>query len=76
MEVENLLVLKNNKGVEDNRIRHLDYGVQFNKVFYERLLNGQDITLFSPAEVPELYETFFTDVEKFRELYEIAERKT
>tara|TARA_R110002167_G_scaffold129681_1_gene312743 strand:+ start:47 stop:2287 length:2241 start_codon:yes stop_codon:yes gene_type:complete len=75
-EIEDLLVLKNNKGTEDNRIRHLDYGVQFNKVFYERLLNGDDITLFSPSDVPELYDLFFTDVEKFRELYEAAERKT
>ena len=75
-EVEELLVLKNNKGVEDNRIRHLDYGVQFNKVFYERLLNGTDITLFSPSDVPELVDTFYTDVDKFRELYEAAERKT
>lgn len=76
LEVEDLLVLKNNKGTEDNRIRHLDYGVQFNKVFYERLLAGEEITLFSPSEVPELLETFYTDVDKFRELYEIAERKT
>jgi len=75
-EVEDLLVLKNNKGTEDNRIRHLDYGVQFNKVFYERLLNNEDITLFSPSDVPELCEIFFTDVDKFRELYEAAERKT
>jgi ribonucleoside-diphosphate reductase alpha chain len=75
-EVEDLLVLKNNKGTEDNRIRHLDYGVQFNKVFYERLLNGDDITLFSPSDVPDLYDYFFTDVDKFRELYEAAERKT
>lgn len=75
-EVEDLLVLKNNKGTDDNRIRHLDYGVQFNKVFYERLLSGDDITLFSPSDVPELYESFFTDVELFRELYEAAERKT
>ena len=75
-EVEELLVLKNNKGVEDNRIRHLDYGVQFNKVFYERLLSGSDITLFSPSDVPELVDTFYTDVDKFRELYEAAERKT
>ena len=75
-EVEDLLVLKNNKGTENNRIRHLDYGVQFNKLFYERLLAGEDITLFSPSDVPELYEPFFTDVEKFTELYEIAERKT
>jgi ribonucleoside-diphosphate reductase alpha chain len=76
MEVEDLLVLKNNKGVEDNRIRHLDYGVQFNKVFYERLLKGEDITLFSPSDVPEFGDTFYTDVEQFRELYERAERKT
>jgi len=73
LEVEDLLVLKNNKGTDDNRIRHLDYGVQFNKVFYERLLTGKDITLFSPSDVPELYEPFFTDVDKFRTLYEKAE---
>ena len=76
LEVEDLLVLKNNKGTEDNRIRHLDYGVQFNKVFYERLLQGGEITLFSPSDVPELYEHFFTDVDKFREVYEACERKT
>ena len=75
-EVEDLLVLKNNKGTSDNRIRHLDYGVQFNKVFYERLLNGDDITLFSPSDVPELWDPFFSDNDKFRELYEAAERKT
>lgn len=75
-EVEDLLVLKNNKGTEDNRVRHLDYGVQFNKVMYERLLQGGNITLFSPADVPELYDAFFTDNEKFRELYEKAERNT
>ena len=76
LEVEDLLVLKNNKGTEDNRIRHLDYGVQFNKVFYERLINGEDITLFSPSDVPELMECFYNDVDKFKELYEVAERKT
>ena len=76
LEVEDLLVLKNNKGTEDNRVRHLDYGVQFNKVMYERLLSGGNITLFSPHEVPELYETFFTNVDRFRELYEKAERST
>ena len=69
-------VLKNNKGVEDNRIRHLDYGVQFNKVFYERLLSGGDITLFSPSDVPELMDSFYSDPDTFRELYEVAERKT
>lgn len=76
LEVEDLLVLKNNKGTEDNRIRHLDYGVQFNKVFYERLIKGEEITLFSPSDVPELTECFYNDVDKFKELYEIAERKT
>jgi len=75
-EVEDLLVLKNNKGTEDNRVRHLDYGVQFNKVMYERLLQGGDITLFSPQDVPGLYESFFADQDKFRELYEKAERST
>jgi ribonucleoside-diphosphate reductase alpha chain len=76
LEVEDLLVLKNNKGTEDNRVRHMDYGVQFNKVMYERLLSNGDITLFSPNDVPEMYEAFFTDVDRFRELYERAERNT
>ena len=75
-EVEDLLVLKNNKGTEDNRIRHLDYGVQFNKVMYERLLSGGNITLFSPHDCPDLYESFFRDADEFRELYEKYERST
>ena len=75
-EVEDLLVLKNNKGTEDNRIRHLDYGVQFNKVMYERLLSGGNITLFSPHDVPDLYDAFFRDVDQFRTLYEKYERST
>lgn len=74
LEVEDLLVLKNNKGTEDNRVRHMDYGVQFNKVMYERLLNNGDITLFSPHDVPDMYEAFFADVDLFRTLYERAER--
>lgn len=68
-EAEDLLVLKNNKGTEDNRVRHMDYGVQFNRVMYERLLSGGDITLFSPADVPDMYEAFFKDSTKFEELY-------
>jgi ribonucleoside-diphosphate reductase alpha chain len=76
LEVEDLLVLKNNKGTEDTRVRHMDYGVQFNKLMYERLLTGGDITLFSPNDVPGLYETFFNNQEKFKELYETAERNT
>ena len=75
LEVEDLLVLKNNKGTEDNRVRHMDYGVQFNKTMYERLLTNGDITLFSPADVPGLYEAFFEDQDKFKELYEKAEKK-
>jgi ribonucleoside-diphosphate reductase alpha chain len=54
----------------------MDYGVQFNKLMYERLVTGADITLFSPADVPGLYEAFFADQDKFRELYERAERNT
>ena len=76
LEVEDLLVLKNNKGIEDNRVRQMDYGVQFNKLMYERLIQGGDITLFSPSDVPGLYEAFFADQDKFRELYERAERNT
>ena len=75
-EVEDLLVLKNNKGTEDNRVRHMDYGVQFNKLMYERLLTNGDITLFSPSDVPGLYEAFFADQDKFKEIYERAERNT
>lgn len=73
-EIEDLLVLKNNKGIEENRIRHLDYSVQFNKIMYERLIGGRNITLFSPPDIPGLYESFFTNVDKFRELYEKAEK--
>jgi ribonucleoside-diphosphate reductase alpha chain len=76
LEVEDLLVLKNNKGTEDNRVRHMDYGVQFNKLMYERLITGGDITCFSPHDVPEMYDAFFNDQERFKELYEKAERNT
>jgi len=73
-EVEDLLVLKNNKGTEDTRVRHMDYGVQFNKVMYERLLTGSTITLFSPNDVPDLYDAFYSDTDTFRNLYEKYER--
>ncbi len=72
-EVEDLLVLKNNKGTELNRLRQLDYGVQFSKLFYERVISGGNITLLSPKDVPGLYDAFFADQDKFRELYEAAE---
>ncbi len=69
LEVESLLVLKNNRGVEDNRVRHMDYGVQINKTLYSRLIKGQDISLFSPSDVPGLYDAFFEDQDKFEALY-------
>ncbi len=69
LEVENLLVLKNNRGVEENRVRHLDYGVQFNKTMYSRLLKDDYITLFSPSDVPGLYDAFFEDQDEFERLY-------
>jgi ribonucleoside-diphosphate reductase alpha chain len=76
LEIEDLIVLKNNKGTEDNRVRHMDYGVQFNKLMYERLITGGDITCFSPHDVPEMYQAFFNNQDRFRELYERAERNT
>ncbi|HHX2508896.1 TPA: class 1a ribonucleoside-diphosphate reductase subunit alpha [Neisseria subflava] len=69
IEAESLLVLKNNRGVEDNRIRQLDYGVQINRLLYTRLIKGGNITLFSPNEVPGLYDAFFSDQDEFERLY-------
>jgi ribonucleoside-diphosphate reductase alpha chain len=73
MEVESLLVLKNNRGVEENRVRHLDYGVQFNKLMYTRMLKDDHITLFSPSDTPGLYDAFFADQNEFERLYTIYE---
>ena len=75
-EIEDILVLKNNKGTEDNRVRKLDYSIQMNKLMYERLLNNSHITLFSPHDVPDLYEAFYADQDKFKILYEKYERAT
>jgi len=69
LEIESLLVLKNNRGVEENRIRHLDYGVQINRLLYQRLIKGGEITLFSPHDVPGLYDAFFADQDRFEQLY-------
>jgi ribonucleoside-diphosphate reductase alpha chain len=71
--VESLLVLKNNRGVEENRARHLDYGVQINRLMYKRLIEGGDITLFSPSDVPGLYDAFFNNQDEFERLYNIYE---
>lgn len=73
-EIEDILVLKNNKGSEDNRVRKLDYSIQLSKLFYQRFIDDEFITLFSPHEVPDLYETWGTD--KFDKLYEEYEKKT
>ena len=67
-EIEDVLVLKNNAGTDDNRVRKLDYSIQFCKLFYDRLIANQDITLFSPHEAKGLYEAF-GDNKKFEELY-------
>ena len=74
LEVEGLLVLKNNTGTDENRIRHLDYGVQFNGLMYQRFLGDRDITLFSPNDVPGLYDAFFADQKEFKRLYEKYEQ--
>jgi len=70
-EIEDILVLKNNKGTEDNRVRKLDYGIQISKLFYERFIRNEEITLFSPHDVPGLYSAFGTD--EFDSLYVNAE---
>ncbi|NUE80401.1 ribonucleoside-diphosphate reductase subunit alpha [Snodgrassella sp. ESL0304] len=74
LEVENLLVLKNNRGVEENRVRHLDYGVQINRLLYTRLIKGENISLFSPSDVPGLYDAFFADQDEFERLYVLYEK--
>ena len=74
LEVKELLVLKNNAGTDENRVRHLDYGVQFNGLMYQRFLADGDITLFSPHDVPGLYDSFFEDQEEFNRLYEQYEQ--
>jgi len=67
-EIEDILVLKNNKGTEDNRVRKLDYSIQLSKLFYERFLRNEEISLFSPHDVPGLYDSFGTD--SFDDLYQ------
>ncbi|WP_371751873.1 class 1a ribonucleoside-diphosphate reductase subunit alpha [Snodgrassella alvi] len=74
LEVENLLVLKNNRGVEENRVRHLDYGVQINRLLYTRLIKSENISLFSPSDVPGLYDAFFADQDEFERLYVLYEK--
>ena len=73
-EIEDILVLKNNKGTEDNRVRKLDYSIQISKLFYERFIRNEEITLFSPHDVPQLSANFGLD--GFDDLYVAAERDT
>ena len=72
-EIEDIIVLKNNKGTEDNRVRRMDYSIQISKLFYERFISNKDIILFSPHDVPDLYEIFGYN-EKFDELYKKYEK--
>ena len=70
-EIEDIIVLKNNKGTEDNRVRKLDYSIQLSKLFYERFIENKEVSLFSPHDCPGLFESFGTD--KFDELYRYYE---
>ncbi len=72
-EIEDVLVLKNNKGTDDNRVRKMDYGIQFCRLFYKRFITNDNITLFSPHEVKDLYDAFGYN-ERFEELYEKYEK--
>jgi ribonucleoside-diphosphate reductase alpha chain len=74
-EIQDILVLKNNKGTDDNRVRKLDYSIQFCRLFYKRFIENKDITLFSPADVPDLMDAFGLDNDKFDILYEKYENK-
>jgi ribonucleoside-diphosphate reductase alpha chain len=69
-EINEIIVLKNNRGVEENRVRHLDYGIQLNGVFYKRAIEGKDVTLFSVTDAPELYNAFVSiDPTEFERVY-------
>ena len=79
-EIEDIIVLKNNKGTEDNRVRKLDYSIQLSELFYKRFLNNEEITLFSPHDVPDLYDAFGTDTfdemyQKYENAYSIPKKK-
>lgn len=75
-EIQDIIVLKNNKGTDDNRVRKVDYGIQFCRLFYKRFVKGEEVTLFSPHDVPDLMEAFGHDNDEFERLYEMYERKT
>lgn len=70
MDAESFIVLKNDKGTEDTRARHVDYAVQMNRLMYRKIIANESLNLFCPNDVPDLYEAFFVDNDKFDELYE------
>jgi ribonucleoside-diphosphate reductase alpha chain len=74
-QFEDLIVLKNNQGTEETRVRQMDYSVVVNKMFWNRYKNNENITLFDPAEVPDMYEAYYRDSEEFERLYHIYENK-
>ena len=75
-QFDDLIVLKNNQGTDETRVRHMDYGVVLNAFFWRRFATRGDITFFDPNEVPDLYEAFYTDTAKFEALYTRYERRT
>jgi ribonucleoside-diphosphate reductase alpha chain len=74
-QFEDLIVLKNNQGTEETRVRQMDYSVVINKMFFNRFKNNENITLFDPAEVPDLYEAYYRDSAEFEKLYTMYENK-
>ena len=75
-QFDDLIVLKNNQGTEETRVRHMDYGVVLSAFFWRRFKNKENITFFDPNEVPDLYEAFYRDTAKFAELYIKYEKRT
>lgn len=75
LQFDDLIVLKNNQGTEETRVRHMDYGVVLSAFFWRRFKNKEDITFFDPNEVPDLYEAFYSNIERFEELYVKYERR-
>jgi len=76
LQFDDLIVLKNNQGTEETRVRHMDYGVVLSAFFWRRFKHKQDITFFDPNEVPDLYEAFYRDTELFEKLYVAYEKRT
>ena len=76
LQFDDLIVLKNNQGTEETRVRHMDYGVVLSAFFWRRFKNKQDITFFDPNEVPDLYEAFYRDTKLFEELYVAYEKRS